>query len=72
MLSRLWLFTATTRLPRLTTSRLPVCLSSACACACACVAAQVRFHMDLFTVIKANTDKLVKPKRAKKKPNKAA
>lgn len=32
----------------------------------------VRFHMDLFTVIKANTENLLKPKRAKRKINKAS
>lgn len=31
----------------------------------------LRFHMDLFTVIKANTGNLVKAKRIKKKSTKA-
>lgn len=32
----------------------------------------VNFHMEMFTVIKANTENLVKPKRIKKKSNKAS
>lgn len=31
----------------------------------------VRFHMDLFTIIKANTTNLQKPKRARKSGNTA-
>lgn len=33
---------------------------------------QLRFHMDLFTVIKANTEALKKPKRTRTKKTKAA
>lgn len=32
---------------------------------------QLRFHMDLFTVIKANTEALKKPKRTRTKKSKA-